>query len=480
MALNRFDTPSPVHHTGSFFELPYEILREPLLSMDQRYEQTQAGIDTYFQDHANQDYLQGDIEFSAKRREELLEQEAKLREDVGGDLLNPRYQKGIRDMVRKEATNPFYKKAAFNYKVYTDHHLKSESEYYKQHGTLPSQWQDPSGQFFRNYTNANQMGTINYRPIEARIPFTPLALQSLEGIIKNKLHDGSGTLQAREGKRPDGSKYHYLVSRNRQRLTHGDLMDMLSSNPDIMASRAYTQLQDEFNEEPRLHNAYSNFDDYFMNEVLPGIASQLEYDFSEDKFMSWIPEKKQTQLNYSPSRKRRNAYRKGKEAYETMNKQSVKLAGAQDPVGVPTLDVANDIVNMHMEARDELLNGTTEIEEGGTVYVPPMRDKILNAMGIEKDNDMGIKMEVTRRGNSSELQAMFTYINDDGKEVTIDMFKQGPAFRDEIAKFTNVDFDTYYQQIGEMNRQYDNHTYAIELAERFKNGAGQTAFGASD
>jgi len=115
MAINRFTRITPLEHTGQFFQLPFEALKTEITAKQTAYDTSQAALDDYLAEAAKQQYLPQDQQESSNRRKILMDQERALRERVGGDLASSSYQDGLRDLLRKDVIDPFYKNAAFMY-----------------------------------------------------------------------------------------------------------------------------------------------------------------------------------------------------------------------------------------------------------------------------------------------------------------------------------------------------------------------------
>lgn len=127
MAINRFFQNTPVEAEGNFFKLPYQELATSIMAMETAYQAKQKEIDDIFAAYQAAEYMPGDQELASKKLANLYEQEKRTRNKVGNDILNPTYAENMRSLLRKEALDPFYKKAAWNLKIrdeYVPHRQK--------------------------------------------------------------------------------------------------------------------------------------------------------------------------------------------------------------------------------------------------------------------------------------------------------------------------------------------------------------------
>jgi hypothetical protein len=113
MAIGRYHQFGQTDPTSNFFKLDYQMLAQPILKADQEYKDTQATYDAYLQRMSSQEVHPEDVPGLLGRITSLQEKEKSLRTSVEGDILNPIYQEGIRNLFTSEMKDPWYRKAAF-------------------------------------------------------------------------------------------------------------------------------------------------------------------------------------------------------------------------------------------------------------------------------------------------------------------------------------------------------------------------------
>lgn len=163
MAVNRFTSaPAPMQHTGKFFQLPVEQLSQALLKQDEEYKKLQDGFDTYIGELNQQEYLPKDEAIIAEKNKALMEEEQRLRERVGGDILNPLYIDGLRKTLGKVALDPFRKNAKFNTKMYWDVYQPTALAHVTKTGQPLQDWQYATQAFFNKYEGVDKSGVAPF------------------------------------------------------------------------------------------------------------------------------------------------------------------------------------------------------------------------------------------------------------------------------------------------------------------------------
>jgi hypothetical protein len=189
MAINRFFAPQVTEHTGQFFQLPYEMLAQPILKADEEYKKTRNMFDEYAQAYAAQEVLPEDMPYLEEQTNYLLDTENQLREAAGGDLLDPAYQQDLRTTIRSMANDNNLRIAKRN--LATDKmYQESRQRFYEKNGAAPEPWQDVYGMQRRNYQGARESGVLEFIPIEARLDFPGYAIERLGPILQKRIQDG--------------------------------------------------------------------------------------------------------------------------------------------------------------------------------------------------------------------------------------------------------------------------------------------------
>lgn len=471
--ITRFEQQGVTQHTGKFFTLNYDQLKEPILAQDEEYKATVDAWQTYSENIAAKDYLPQDMEVAQQKREDLYQQESALRQSVGGDLLDPRYQSGMRALTLKEASDPFYKNAAYNYKMYHEVHLPEWQEYMSKNKELPSDWQNSYGARMKNYQGALSDGKIEYSPIEGRIPFQESAVEFLKPILTKKLSHHE--LQTREMRTPDGRKISYLVKKGGARLTRDDIKEMMKGS--TLYGRAYEQLQMDFAESPQLNTQYKDFQDYFNNGVLDSIGAVLEYDWSEETFQSWTPRDDKFGSRKTRSIRPRTG---GKKDFKIRMSADLEVQGAASPVGLPDHQRTMQAEHYYHSQKRDFLNGYTDYDdEGNIIQHPPLDTKIMTYLVADVDMSIaeGMKVEVAPLSGTNQLSINLTYKDPLGNERTIDML--GPdAWRrkSELPEELRNNFDEAWLAAHEASSDYTKMESVVQQISDFKNRAGSVAF----
>lgn len=177
MALNRYSKLTPLEHTGSFFELPAEMLENAVMARQKQYDAQQEAYDTYLTALSSMEMLPADITISEQRKNELMTKEKALRDQFGGDLASAGYAQQFSDVLRADATDPFYRRATFNL-AQTKLWQKAVTDYTTEHGVAPSAWQDPFGTNLANYKGATESTLPVFAGIQQNIAFQPYVIDN--------------------------------------------------------------------------------------------------------------------------------------------------------------------------------------------------------------------------------------------------------------------------------------------------------------
>lgn len=276
MAITRFTQNTPVEHTGTFFQLPYEQLAAPILKMDKEYKEREAATDAIFAEYASKQYMPGDQEIATDRLNKLYEEEAKLRRGVDGNLLDPSYTDNVRSLFRKEANNIFYKRSAWNLAV-QQQHAKNLQDHTLKMGKAPEPYLDPTGTAISNYTNALESGALKLQNIEPEVPFEPLAVELLKPMIYDYHNNPDGDIEVVTVQTEHGPRT--MIKNTKTNALGANAIKDIIRGSSLIGGVSYNQLQRRFAYSEELQGMYGTFDKYFdsiVNQVATTMAGEYE------------------------------------------------------------------------------------------------------------------------------------------------------------------------------------------------------------
>lgn len=281
MALNRYSKITPLQHTGSFFELPAEMLENAVMARQKQYDAQQESYDTYLTALASMEMLPQDIAVSDQKREELMTKEKMLRDQFGGDITAPGYAQQFSDILRADATDPFYRRATFHL-AQTKLWQKGLEDYVTKHGVAPSAWQDPFGTQLAGYKGALESELPLYTGIQQNVQFQPYVIENhMKPYLDREIEQG----RVRRVELADGSGYYTNV--RGEKLTEDEIYKVLLGM-NLHSSDAYKVLRAQWENDPSLKNAEPDFDQFY-DKQLRGIAAQLAYETRVETFAGNIP-----------------------------------------------------------------------------------------------------------------------------------------------------------------------------------------------
>ncbi len=106
MAIGRYHEFGQTDPTSNFFKLDYEMLAQPILKADKEYNETQAAYDSYLTQMSSQEILPKDLPGLQERIKKIQDEEKRLRNTASGDILQPVYQEGLRELVKQQTNDP--------------------------------------------------------------------------------------------------------------------------------------------------------------------------------------------------------------------------------------------------------------------------------------------------------------------------------------------------------------------------------------
>jgi hypothetical protein len=281
MAINRYSKLTPLQHTGSFFELPAEMLKSAVMARQEQYDAQQEAYDTYLTAIASMEMLPQDIAVSEEKKQTLMTKEKVLRDQFSGDITAPGYAQQFADILRADATDPFYRKATFNL-AQTKQWQKGIEDYVAKEGVAPAAWQDPFGSTLSGYKGAIQSELPLYTGIQKNIQFQPYVIENhMQPYLKREIEQGRVKLVSTA----DGGGYY--VNSKEERLTEEDIYRVLLEM-NLHSSDAYKVLKAQWDNDPTIKSAEPNFNTFY-DKQLKGIAAQLAYQTKVETFAGNIP-----------------------------------------------------------------------------------------------------------------------------------------------------------------------------------------------
>lgn len=463
MAINRFFQSSPTEAEGQFFKLPYQELATSIMAMDTAYAAKQKEIDDIFAAYQALEYLPGDQELATKRMQDLYEQERRVRNQVGDDILNPVYADNMRSLLRKEATDPFYKKAAWNLKIRNEY-MPHRAKYMEKWGSAPEAWQDPTGQALYNYKNAEETGALQFNPIEVVLPFEPRAEALIKPMLDDVFKNPDGAVKVKRVKGPDGKDEFYFVNTKTNKLGADVIRDVIEGS-ELIGGPEYRQLQKRFENSPDLIAAYGTFDSYF-NGILENLGKRLAVDYYQETFAGQMRDyegkaAKTTKSDLFDFKVNRGAYQ--------------DTSGAQNPIGTPNKEMHNMRKTYYSQKQDHLWEDIDKkVYEMAGLDMPTTDED-----GNPIPNQNGTSFQVAKNPKTGGMSVKFTFTNPQGKKETIDLL--GSVHNgDKIRHLLGRKYEDFMTQLSDYNVEVNNAHSNLVIAEQMENRALSNAFGDYD
>jgi len=464
MAINRYTTISPLEHTGSFFELPVEALANTLQLKQQAYDTAQASLDTYLAEAAKMQYLPVDQQEASKRKELLLDQEKAMRQRVGGDLAAAEYQDGLRDLLRKDIMDPFYKDASFMYDQTVNRYQPAYQEFISKQGVAPESWQDPFGNFVRSYRGAHMDKPGVFSGIDANIPFQPTIIDQ---YVKPWL-DKEFANQKLESRTINGIPT--IVHTEKGEVTATTLRELLGS-AGIEGSAVYNQLKRKFDSVPELKNSYPSFEEYY-NEQLDNIAKSMAISYYKEK-LEWTPPPSYFGEGGTSARSAVTtaADEQELEEIETEIKSGVameNIPGAASAFGFPTRELMVKKRALSQRMLTQFWDGGGQNAQG--ITVPSLTRRLESALGItQEDIAAGTSLSVLQNGENNEIAATLSYTSKDGYARTVDLINPAEAIirAEEMPDNVRSKLSDALLYIQQQNTEYTNIKAEISQLENF-------------
>lgn len=272
--MNRFTQTEIYKPDLNNFKLNYDQLKEPIIAKQNEYNAFQTGLDDYYQKLMSTAVDEKDIPTLQAKVDNLIAEEKALRDTVKGDLTNPRYQEEIKNRLRAESNDIFYKNAAWN-KTQFQKDADARAAYRAKYGEDPAAWQDGTTEFKDNFINSAESGTYTSTGIIERLPFTPKAMEYLKPAITKKLE--------KEGYSFDEDPVtgrRVMVSATGQRMTKKELRTILEGNNEIMDGVEIDQMRKDYEDKVNKGiidpNEFPTFDSY-LDDTIESIVSNLAY-----------------------------------------------------------------------------------------------------------------------------------------------------------------------------------------------------------
>lgn len=443
MATGRYHQFGVTDPTSNFFKLDYQMLAQPILKADQEYNQMDRAYHEFNQQLSAKEVLPGDVPALNSRVKTLQDAEKKLRENVSGDILDPRYQEGLRGLIQKESQDNFYRGASWNLNLYKQNQ-EDRRRHAEKFGETPDAWQDPTGTFFNKYEGFDKSGFAASNPIDPRYPYHEKAIEFAEPLIKRKID--SGEWKEKTVIDGQGNPTKFLIYANGASVPKDEIKRVVKLSTIGDGSKPWNQLQTIYENSPDLQQKYPSFEEYYNNGVLESVASSLSYKWKDE---STIREVNGSYGTGSSSSSKTQALKEKL----TSDKIDLKInegakdwaPGVSNPLGYPDMKLAMKARNYYQSAASDILNGYyTRDEQGNRIHTGTMEERIYNQLGITKNNDKGITVTVSPRENADDLGVYINYTSKDGVQRTVDILSGEGLLRksempDEIQeKMTDV------------------------------------------
>ena len=476
MATGRYHQFGVTDPTSNFFKLDYQMLAQPILKADQEYKQLDDSYNQFNQQLSSKEVLPEDVPALNERVKNLQEAEKKLRGNVNGDILDPRYQEGLRGLVQKESQDNFYRGSTWNLNLYKQRQ-QYRKEYAMKFGETPDAWQDPTQSFFDKYEGFDKSGFGEDNPIDPRFPYHEKAVEYAEPAIKKKIETGEWKEFTTYN---NGVPEKFLMYENGQRVSKEELKRIIKLSTIGDGTKPWNQLQTIYENSPDLKAKYKDFETYYNEGVLESVASSLAYAW-EDK-SRLVNVNSQNYSNSESSERTKKLQNK-----LTQEKVSLKInegakdwvEGVSNPLSYPDMKLAMKARQYYDAKSNDILNGFwARDEQGNRVQVPDMQTRVYDAFGIAKNNKQGIKIDVSPNQKNGELGVFVNYTSKDGVARTVDILSGEGLLRkgempDELAsKVTDV-----MLKFAGQSAEYAALKHQQDEIDRFQNKALTAAFG---
>lgn len=478
MAIGRYDQFGVTDPTSNFFKLDYQMLAQPVLKADQEYKQLDEAYHQFNQQLASKEVLPKDVPLLGQRVKELETEEAKLRQSVNGDILDPRYQEGLRTLVGKQTKDEFYKKAAWNLNVYKQHqdYKKAHTEKY---GVAPAPWQDPTGTFFDQYENADSSGFATNDAITPVFPYQEKAVEFAMPMVKKKLDTDEWREITKTG--ADGVPHKFLYTATGAAVTPEQIKEVVKLSTIGEGSAQWEQLRTIYESSPELQQQYQDFDSYYNDGILESVGKSLGYEFENFSGLTRLDD----YTNPGSGSSRTSSLKEKMVKAESIDTKLYKGAttsapGATNPLFYPSYDVAQKAKVYYQSKADDILNGYWKTDESGKrIKVPDLQTSIYQQLGVTPNNNKGISVQLSPMENSNELGVYVAYQSKDGSKRTVNILSgEAIARREEMPDELKNNLTNTMLMASEKAAQYTAAKHQQTEIDRFSNRAAVSAFGA--
>lgn len=433
MATGRYHQFGVTDPTSNFFKLDYQMLAQPILKTDQEYKQMDDAYHQFNQQLSAKEVLPGDVPALNNRVKALQDAEKKLRENVSGDILDPRYQEGLRGMIQKESQDNFYRGASWNLNLYKQNQ-EDRRRHAEKFGEIPDAWQDPTGTFFNGYQGFDKSGFAVSNPIDPRYPYHEKAVEFAVPMVKSKIDKGEWFEKTViDGQ---GNPTKFLVYANQAEVPKSEIKRVIKLSTIGEGSKPWEQLKTIYDNSPDLQKQYGSFEEYYDNGVLESVSSSLAYKFVDK---STVREVNGSYGTGSSSSSKTQALKEKL----TSDKIDLKInegakdwaPGVSNPLGYPDMKLAMKARNYYQSAASDILNGYyTRDEQGNRIHTGGLQDRVYQQLGITKNNDKGISVIVSPHDDGTEAMGVYvSYTSKDGVYRTVDILSgEGLLRKDEM------------------------------------------------
>lgn len=443
MATGRYHQFGVTDPTSNFFKLDYQMLAQPILKADQEYKQMDDAYHQFNQQLSAKEVLPGDVPALNNRVKSLQDAEKKLRDNVSGDILDPRYQEGLRGMIQKESQDNFYRGASWNLNLYKQNQ-EDRRRHTEKFGESPDAWQDPTGTFFNNYQGFDKSGFAASNPIDPRYPYHEKAVEFAEPMIKKKID--TGEWKEKTVIDGQGNSTKFLVYANQAAVPKSEIKKVIKLSTIGDGSKPWNQLQTIYENSPDLQKQYPTFEEYYNDGVLESVASSLSYKWADQSTIREVNGSYGTDSSSSTKTKALKEKLTSDKIDLKINEGAKDWApGASNPLGYPDMKLAMKARNYYSSAASDIINGYyIRDEQGNRIHTGGLEDRVYQQLGIPKNNDKGISVNVSPKSDSDDMGVYVSYTSKDGVQRTVDILSGEGLLRknempDEIQeKMTDV------------------------------------------
>lgn len=265
MAIARGAEVSVLNPYTNFFKLDFNELATPILKKDAEFKQQEQDLGAFGDTLDSLQFLEKDQQVAELKRNQLHEQEQALRDSVGGNILDPRYQNNLRKLLRQTTGDQFYRNAATNLQE-VERWKKFKAEYATKFGAEPPAYLDPFSQQFQEFQNSETSGVLSFQGIASKLDFQQASDQRAQALVATQL--GKGIKNGGWDSETDTNGNTVYYNSKNEIVTADQIVELLTQDVSLLQGPAGQQLLAEYESTPELQQQYGSFENYARQHFL--------------------------------------------------------------------------------------------------------------------------------------------------------------------------------------------------------------------